>query len=143
MKLLLERITDNGTQTIGRIYVLDKNNSSLWNCPSLELSWNNNERRESCIPVGKYQVKKHNSPRFGKSFWVQDVPGRSEILLHPANYHSDLLGCIAPGSDLRDINNDGHIDVTSSKKALAKLLKLLPYQFELEIKNGPHLVTNS
>jgi Family of unknown function (DUF5675) len=28
---------------------------------------------------------------------VCNVPGRSEILIHPANKYSDLLGCLAPG----------------------------------------------
>jgi len=55
---------------------------------------------------------------------LQNVPNRSEILIHKGNYHSDILGCILIGNDLSDINKDGYLDVTSSKKAIKELLKL-------------------
>ena len=139
MKALLERITDNGTQTIGRMFVIDEEEFTLTDFPTMELPWKNNKRRVSCIPTGTYKVIKHTSPRFGRCFWVQDVPGRSEILIHPANYHSDLLGCIGVGSDLRDLNKDGEVDITASRKAVKELLKWLPSEFELEIVNGPYL----
>lgn len=137
--LFLERVSDNGTQTIGRMYVVDHQGGSVANYPSMELPWKNNQRRISCIPPGKYPVVKHHSPTFGKCFWVQDVPGRSEILIHVGNYHKDTLGCILPGMDLQELNGDKNIDVTSSRKAVAELLELLPDSFVLEIRNGPYL----
>jgi hypothetical protein len=57
---------------------------------------------------------------------LKGVPGRSNILIHPANYVSQLRGCIAIGLDGADINGDGLIDVTSSKKAVKKLVAALP-----------------
>lgn len=136
MRLLLERITDNKVQTIGHLYVLDSSEMTEWDCHTIELPWKDNERRVSCIPEGKYRVEKHFSPRFKKCFWVKNVEGRSEILIHAGNTKNDTLGCILPGVDLKDINGDKHIDVTSSKTAINKLLGLLPDSFEIEIING-------
>jgi hypothetical protein len=61
------------------------------------------------------------------------VPNRDMILIHFSNFHSDLLGCIAPGKGLKDINNDGRLDVTSSKQAMKEILTVMPNEFELLI----------
>ncbi|SOC79812.1 hypothetical protein SAMN06296241_1349 [Salinimicrobium sediminis] len=143
MRLLIERMTDDTKQTIGRMFVLDEEDFSTHDCPVLELPWKENKRRVSCIPVGKYQVIKHRSRTFGNCFWVLDVPGRSEILIHKGNYHSNTLGCILPGIDLSDINQDGYVDVTASGDQMKKLLDLLPKKFELEIINGYAIQWNS
>lgn len=62
-----------------------------------------------CIPQGEYRAKWTYSPRFKRHlFQLQDVPNRSHILIHPANFapyepefknvnKSDLQGCIALG----------------------------------------------
>ena len=73
-------------------------------CRSLELPWRSNRRQLSCIPPGIYRCAMVNSPRFGRVYHVQDVPGRSAILIHAANLAGDvrlrwdtqLQGCIAP-----------------------------------------------
>lgn len=122
MKLLLTR-TFQGTNTLGQLDVINNNGSPIETYFTLELPWKENQRRISCIPVGTYKIKKHNSPKFGKCFWVLDVPNRSEILIHPANYTRQLLGCIAVGMDHKDINNDGELDIVSSRKAVGELLK--------------------
>jgi hypothetical protein len=122
MKIEVIRTSDNGKLTEGVLYV-HENNSIVFECKTLELPWKNNERRVSCIPAGTYPIKKHRSPKFGNSFWIKDVPNRSEILIHPANYVRQLLGCIAVGEKHADIDKDGLIDVTNSKKTMEKLLK--------------------
>src|SRR5690554_1329961 len=78
---------------------------------TLELPWKNNERRVSCIPTGIYHAIKHTSPKFKESFWLQDVPGRSEILIHVGNFTREIRGCILPGDRYADIDGDGIIDV--------------------------------
>jgi hypothetical protein len=112
---------------------------------TVELPWKNNERRKSCIPEGTYKCKPHTSPKFGKTFWIQDVPGRSEILIHVGNFTSDLLGCIAPGMAVKDINRDGILDVANSQKALNKLFMLLwvKDQFDVVItsQSGPPVLS--
>lgn len=135
MKICLER-NYGPEQTLGNFYVYDDDGKLLLHLKTMELAWRDNQRRVSCIPEGTYTAKRHTSPKFGPSFWVQDVPERSEILFHPANYSSQLLGCIAPGLKNADINADGLMDVTSSRAAMKKMLEILPDEFEFTISNA-------
>lgn len=63
-------------------------------CVTLELPWLANRRRVSCIPTGLYHCKRVDSPKFGDTFEITDVPNRDEILFHGANTIADLLGCV-------------------------------------------------
>jgi hypothetical protein len=71
---------------------------------TIELPWRENRRGVSCIPLGRYLVKMVRSPSKGLVYGVQDVPGRSHVLIHSANFAGDaalgwateLQGCIAP-----------------------------------------------
>lgn len=130
--LYINRIRYEVRQTLGYFVVFDEL-KKLYEGRTMELAWRNNQLRISCIPAGSYECIKHTSPKFGLCFWVQDVPGRSEILIHPGNYNTDLLGCIAPGRTHTDINKDGMIDVTNSRATLKKLLEVLPDIFILAI----------
>lgn len=103
-------------------------------CKILELPWKDNKKGVSCIPAGKYRVIRHNAPSKGPSFWIQNVPKRSEILIHVANHTSELRGCLAPGERFQDFNNDGIVDVKNSGKAMKKLLEVLPDEFELIVE---------
>lgn len=125
MRLFLERYQYDDKQTLGKLYLLDYKDNIIADWHSLELPNKNNQRRVSCIPEGVYKARKHNSPKFGKSLWLQDVPNRSEILIHKGNYHSDILGCILIGSDLADINKDGYLDVTNSTNSIKELMSLI------------------
>ena len=88
--------TDQGTP--GEL-VLD---SQKWK--TIELPWRENRRGVSCIPLGRYLVQLVRSPSKGLVYGVQDVPGRSHVLIHSANFAGDtslgwvthLQGCIAP-----------------------------------------------
>lgn len=133
LSLLIETNNDDGVQTLGIMYVLNEMNEIQFMCRTLELPWKDNLKRVSCIPSGTYNVVKHHSPKFGKCFWVKDVPGRSEILIHTGNYHKDVLGCILVGDDFKDSNKDGRLDVINSKKTLEKLYKMMPSEFELKV----------
>lgn len=133
MKIEVLRTIDNGKQTNGVLYVV-KDNKILFECFTLELPWKDNQRRVSCIPEGEYKAIKHRSPKFGDSVWIQNVPNRSEILIHPANYVRQLLGCIAVGDSLRDIDGDGLEDVTNSRNTMNKILALLPKSFDVVVK---------
>jgi len=64
---------------------------------TLELPWRNNKRLRSCIPARTYRVERRKHWRFGETFLVLNVPNRSGIYLHRANWLSQLLGCIALG----------------------------------------------
>ena len=91
--------------------------------PTVELPWENNQKQISCIPEGKYFCKIHTSAKFGWTLWLQDVPNRTAILIHAANYVRQLRGCIAPGMEHKDIDGDGIIDVARSKEAMSNLQK--------------------
>lgn len=133
MKLLIERIDDSGVQTLGKMYVLDNNNSIEFSCDTLELPWKDNKRNVSCVPSGDYKVVKRYSPKFGNHFHLTNVKDRSYILIHKGNYYTDIRGCILVGSDLTDINKDGHLDVISSGNTMNKLLRIMPDKFDLTI----------
>ena len=123
MKAILYRISKDENQTLGELQVGELSVFTL-ELPDLnDDGIENNEVRKSCIPDGIYRVTKHTSPKFGKTFWVKDVPGRSAILIHPGNYYYHTLGCILVGTDQRDLNKDGLIDNVSSKKAMSALLE--------------------
>ncbi|MFT3796169.1 DUF5675 family protein [Flavobacterium sp.] len=66
-------------------------------CNTIELPWKMNERRVSCVPEGKYFLRKRYSKKYQWYIEVLNVKGRSGILFHPANNAlKELNGCIAP-----------------------------------------------
>lgn len=66
-------------------------------CSTIELPWKSNQRRISCIPEGRYLLKKRYSQRFKWHVHITDVPNRDLIIIHPANDAlKELQGCIAP-----------------------------------------------
>ncbi|MFP5039436.1 DUF5675 family protein [Parasediminibacterium sp. JCM 36343] len=95
MNILIERTYfANGTN--GDLHVDGKPR-----CHSIELPWHNNVAGTSCIPEGTYNLQKHISQHLGNCLEVMDVPGRSAILVHPANNALlELRGCIAPVTTL-------------------------------------------
>lgn len=106
---------------------------------TLELPWKDNQVRVSCIPEGTYYCKPRVSPRHGKHFILEDVPGRTYILIHIANYTRELMGCIAPGMSAADIDGDGVMDVDKSRMAMDRILRLGDwngYGFILKIKKS-------
>lgn len=131
-RAVLTRLSDNGTQTLGRL-VLYNNLDDVFNCTTLELSFNANLKNISCIPTGTYKVTPRYSKKYDNHYLVNDVIGRDYILIHVANYYYDLKGCIGVGSDFYDINKDGEHDITSSRATLKKLKELAPDGFELII----------
>lgn len=130
--VVLSRDKDQSKQTTGDL-LLD-NGKIL---KTVELKWNNNKRRESCIPIGEYDVVPRSSAKYGKHFYITNVPNRDLCLFHAANYSRQLLGCIAPGLSHKDIDKDGLLDVVSSKLAMQELLNLYPNGFKLRIQNKP------
>ena len=70
-------------------------------CNTIELTWRMNRKRVSCIPEGKYFIRKRYSKKYRWHLEVVDVENRSLILFHPANNAmKELNGCIAPVTKL-------------------------------------------
>ena len=55
------------------------------------------EHLQESIPAGTYPVEFTYSPAFNRIMPLLDVPGRTAIRIHPANYPVQLHGCIAVG----------------------------------------------
>lgn len=66
-------------------------------CSTLEPRDRLNKPNESCIPPGQYLCQRWNSPRYGETWMVKDVPDRAGILFHPGNLAEDTEGCIFLG----------------------------------------------
>lgn len=79
-------------------------------------------RRESCIPIGLYQVLFTPSQRFARSLPVLvNVPGFRGIRIHAGNSDADTEGCLLPGLE-RDVNKG---TVSKSRIAAAWLDKTI------------------
>ena len=92
-----------------------------------------------CIPTGTYLCAIRYSPSHKCNIYgVQAVPGRSDIEIHAANWCFQLLGCIAPGAIITQIqtpDNRMQIGVTASKYMLDKLMTdMAGEDFKLTIK---------
>lgn len=97
----------------------------------------------SCVPPGIYRLEPHNSEahpqtfalvneKLGVSHW--NKPGmRSCVLIHPANYVSELRGCIALG--MERVHTAQGWTLTNSRVAQALLKGSVPWAEgnELEI----------
>lgn len=75
-------------------------------CCTLELPERMNASNVSCIPAGQFLCRKINSPSFGTTFQVHDVPGRSEILFHPGNWVRNSRGCILLGASFDKLQGE-------------------------------------
>lgn len=135
-KCILIRQPSDEQGTLGRIYV-DKINSFY----TLELPWDSNKSRVSCIPDGNYIVRWTLSPRLKKyTYEITKVPKRGGIRIHGGNfagfvpdYISHSLGCPLLGMNKGVMKNQKA--VFASKLAVARFERLMKKEtFELEIK---------
>ena len=100
---------------------------------TLERPWKDNKRGESCIPKGVYTCVMVKSPKFGPTWMVQNVPGRSEILFHKGNLEDDSHGCILVGESFNPVL--GRPGITASKEGFEEFMKITSMctSFPLEI----------
>jgi hypothetical protein len=90
-------------------------------CNTIELPWKENKKRVSCIPEGKYLLRKRYAPKFRWHLEVVGVRNRTFILFHPANNALlELNGCIAP---VTQISGPGL--GLCSRQAFSRLKKLV------------------
>lgn len=131
-KLTLIRIAYISDGTFG--VLLDYDNTPF--CLTLEREWRNNEKNVSCIPRGKYICQRVQSPKFGNTFEVLNVPKRSHILFHKGNIEDDSHGCIIVGEEYGIYKHK--VAILSSGKAFHEFMTLLNPDdwIELEIKDG-------
>lgn len=137
LKLILERYSYSETETEGRLW-LDDDDYIF----TLERPWIDGVPGgmpfESCVPDGEYSLQPHIRPSGDRVLALRNTalsvfytdqeragePGRYLILLHPANYVEEVVGCIAPGL-VRTIAGNRRM-VRSSRAAMAKIMALKP-----------------
>lgn len=102
-------------------------------CATLEPPDKENAQNVSSIPAQQYMCRRVQSPRFGNTFEVQNVPGRSHVLFHAGNTEYDTAGCILLG-ELG--GHDGPVNVVNSKQTMESFLAELHNEaaFHLTIK---------
>lgn len=86
------------------------------------------ERTAVIVPKGTYNAHLEMSPHFGFQTPHIDVPHRTYIEIHPANYPSQLEGCIALGTA-----KDGDA-LDNSKRAFDSMMDVLPQEFTVVVE---------
>ncbi len=124
-------------QNIGTLTYAGEDNSTgeKFECVTLELAYRENQPDVSCIPIGSYKCKWTRSSRLSKAkgedvytYEVLDVPNRSGIRIHSANFFHSLLGCIALGEGYIDLDKDGEADITNSRATVKAFYQLMNKQ---------------
>lgn len=115
---------------------------------TVELPWRDNKQQRSCIPTGVYKCAIVKSPKFGRVYGVQNVPNRSNVLIHSANFAGDvdkgwttqLHGCVSLGMRVGQMRNSaGQMQsaVLVSRTAVGRLMDWANGEpFYLEITNS-------
>lgn len=103
-------------------------------CQTVEQPWRDNHPyiegeidQVSCIPPGNYKCTPYNSPHHPDCWKINDVPGRTDVLIHTGNTEADTKGCVIVGMAW---NKEG---VLRSKEAIAYLHKRGLTEFDLEV----------
>lgn len=155
MSLVLQLVRDfrdpGDRYTLGRLLVNDHK------LDTMERAWLPNpdggksgRRFESCVSGGSYRLVRHNSEKYPLSWalvnptldvyhWPDDVPrgrepqARQTILIHPANYWHDLLGCIGPGRE-RVRQQSGEWMVARSRDAMNLIKTVIGSQLDVTLE---------
>jgi len=109
--ITLTRIISTDEGVLG---LLHKNGKPI--SVTLERPWKDNLAWESCIPFGLYPLTRLDKSKAFKypHYLIEDVPKRTFIKIHVANYPSELHGCIGVGSYFAN----GAIAVSKSRVAM-------------------------
>lgn len=131
--VLIRHREHSDVTTYADFHVYDKGNHTFF-CKAMELGWKDNKQGESRIPAGKYMMVLEYSESFKRHLWeLKQVPNRSEVKIHIANYYRELRGCIALGKAIKDIGSakvqglmgrpDGVDDMSLSTPAFDEFMK--------------------
>jgi len=116
---------------------------SDFNCRTLELPWRDNRRQISCIPPGEYKVEIRLSNKYGRVYWVREVPNRTYILIHSGNYAGDkskgfkshVMGCILLGKKSGYLG--GQVAILNSRIVVRAFMEHINYEtFMLRIQEA-------
>ena len=104
-------------------YILDGTFGVLFDgnvpfCLTLEREWLDNRTNVSCIPTGTYICRRVDSPKFGDTFEICDVPDRSHILFHKGNIEDDSEGCVIVGEQYHKYKRK--VSIKASREGFAE-----------------------
>lgn len=114
-----------------------------FSCHTAELPWKNNAVQVSRVPLGTWTCVPRLSPRFGWTYHLSDIPGRTFILTHWGNYAGDSTrgwrthsnGCIILGANLAVL--DGQLAVIRSMPTFRNFMEAMQMRpFRLTIEGG-------
>lgn len=126
------RLEDNFTQgAFGAMMI----NGEVF-CWTLEPPEYDNLKNFACIPPGQYECRRVVSPRFGTTYEICNVPGRSLIRFHAGNVVDDTHGCVLLGETQGKLRGDRAI-LNSGKTFLNFMNTMQSYEkFKLTIKEA-------
>lgn len=98
---------------------------------TLERPWEDNKQDVSCIPAGRYRCRRIRSPRFGTTYEICDVPGRTHVLFHAGNTLENTQGCILVGEEFSGTWEAPML--VSSQRGFGELVKYLDGMGEFDL----------
>jgi hypothetical protein len=155
VRLTLLRTYKGSDCTMGVMTVADIDSNTVLTLQTMEKPWlphpkyKGGSKGVSCVPVGEYRLECHNSeahprtwalvnPLLGVVHWPAEASegDRTVVLIHTANYASELRGCIAPGMKTHVDAIRGVRMVTNSRQAMKLLQEKLTWSDDhiLEIR---------
>jgi len=118
MKFVIQRKPSDAVAVMGELFIDDQHE-----CFTLEPSRD--------IPAGTYSLIVRWSPRHNRMLpHVENVPGFSEIEIHPGNFPKDTLGCTLVGTV------EGKDFVGHSDEEFSPLFQKILYA----VKSGPQVI---
>jgi len=123
----LEEDFYNGTFGVLRI------NKAVF-CVTLEPSDRENVKNISSIPAQQYECFRHRSPKYGETFKIMNIPGRTNVLFHPGNVAKHTEGCILLGQHFGKLK--GNRAILNSGDTFKNFLRVMEKQdsFHLTIR---------
>jgi len=97
-------------------------------CVTLEPYHRDNNQNISCIPTGNYICQKVKSLRYGVTFHIKEISGRTDVLFHSGNRDNDSRGCVILGEEFGTLFGDWA--VMGSKRAHNEFMKRLEEEKE-------------
>jgi len=110
---------------------------------TVERPWLANQHNVSCIPEGDYLCKPKFFTHGGgyPAVEVLDVPNRSDILFHIANWPENVKGCIGVGNELGVLANKWAVlDSSQAFKAFMDFYGKEPFRLRIRQINGAHVI---
>jgi hypothetical protein len=108
----------SGQGTLGLLMIND-----VIFCATMERPDLQNAPDISSIPTGQYTCIRVNSGKYGATFEVANVHGRSKIRFHWGNFVDETEGCVLLGQSFETMHN--RRAVSNSKRTFKKFMKTM------------------